>query len=93
MKSDAQFTNSLEHDTRQRVDMDKIMSDSTQSEISTRVKHILRALFIDDWQSEAYHQHQNFNERIFQSIKRQTNNLLDRTGAPTIAWLLAMCYV
>ena len=60
------------------------MSDSTKSEIS-RVKDILRALFIDDWQPEAYRQHQNFAERTHQNIKRQTNNLLDRTDTPAFA--------
>ena len=42
--------------------MDKLISDNAQSEISTRVKDILIALFIDDFQSESYHQHQNFSE-------------------------------
>ena len=34
----------------QRRAMDKLTSDSTQCEISTRVKDILIALFIDGWQ-------------------------------------------
>ena len=40
--------------------MDELTSDSDQSDVSTRVKDVLRALLIDDWQSESYHQHQNF---------------------------------
>ena len=70
--------------------MEKLTSDSAQSEISTRVKEILRDLFIDDWKSEAYRQHQNFSERRNQTIKRQINALLDRTGVPAFAWLLVM---
>ena len=62
--------------------MDKLTSDSAQYEISTRVKDVLIALFIDDWQSEAYHQNQNFADRKHQTIKLQTNALLNRTGAP-----------
>ena len=93
MKSDKQFVNSLEDNIRQRGAMDKLISDSAQSEISTRVKDILRDLFIDDWQSEAHHQHQNYAEKRHQTVKRQTNTLLDRTGAPSFTWLLAMCYV
>ena len=50
MKSDKKFANSLENDVRQRVAIDELTSDSAHSEISTRVKDILRALFIDDWQ-------------------------------------------
>ena len=34
--------------------MDKLISDSTQSEISNRVKDTLRALFVEYWQSEPH---------------------------------------
>ena len=73
--------------------MDKLMSDSDQSVIITMVKDVLRTLFLDDQQSEAYHQHQNLAERRYQTIKRQINALLDRTGTPAFAWLLSMYYV
>ena len=49
MKSDEQFANSLEDSVRKMGAIDKTSSDSTQSEITTRVKDILRALLIDDW--------------------------------------------
>ena len=49
IKSDEKFVNSLEDNVRQRLVMCKLMSDSAQSEINTRVKDILRALFIYDW--------------------------------------------
>ena len=42
--------------------MEKLMSDNAQSEISTRLKDILRAFFVDEWKSEAYYQHQYFAE-------------------------------
>ena len=48
MKSDKHFVNSLEDNTRQRGAMDKLTSDSAQSEMSTTVKDILSALFIDE---------------------------------------------
>ena len=73
--------------------MYKLTSDSTQSEINTKVKEILRDLFIDEWQSEACHQHQNFAERTCQTIKRQDNTLLDRISAPALTWLPSMFYV
>ena len=73
--------------------MDKMRPDSAKYEISTRVKDIVRVLFIDDWQSESYLQHQNFSERRFQTIKRENNDLLGVTSAPAFTWLLAMCYV
>ena len=93
MKSNKQLLNSLEENIRQMGSMDELASDSTQSEISTRVKDFLRALFIDDWQSEAYSRHQNFSERRCQTIKRQTSTLLDRISALEFTWLLAMCYI
>ena len=71
LKSDKQFVNSLEDNIHQRGAMDKLISDSAQSEISTRVKDILRALFIDDWQSEPYHQHQNYAERRYETVQRR----------------------
>ena len=58
MKTDKQFVNTLEDNIRKRGAMDKLISDSAQSEISNRLKDILRALFIDDWKSEPYYQHQ-----------------------------------
>ena len=69
MKSDKKIVNSLEDSIRKREAMDKLMSDSAQSEISTRFKGILRAAFIDNWKSKAYHQNQNFAERRYQTIK------------------------
>ena len=54
MKSNKKIVNSLEDNIRKRGAMEKLISDSAQYEISARVKDILRALFIDDWQSEAY---------------------------------------
>ena len=61
--------------------MDNIISDSAQAEVSQRVKDILRASFIEDWKSEAYHQHQNYDERRYKTIKRHTTTLLNRSIA------------
>jgi hypothetical protein len=50
--SDNQFVNALEENIRKRGAMDKIFSYRAQPEISSKVKDILRALHISDWQSE-----------------------------------------
>ena len=63
MKSDKQFVNTLEDNIRTRRAMDKLISDRAQVEISKRVLDILRALFIDYWQSEPHRQYQNPAER------------------------------
>ena len=93
MKTDKQFVNTLEDNIRKRVSMDYLISYSSQSEISNRVKDMLRALFIDDWQSEPCYQHQNFAERRYQTAKSQTNTFFDVTGAPQCTWLLSIIYV
>ena len=58
VKSDKQFVATLSDNMRHRGAMSKLISDSAQVEISNKAKEILRALFIDDWESEAYHLHQ-----------------------------------
>ena len=93
MMTDKEFVNTLEDIIRRRGAMDKLISDSAKSEISNKVLDILRAYCIDDWQSEPHHQHQNFAERRYQTIKRLVNTIMDRTGAPAKTWLLCLQYV
>ena len=92
MKTTKQFVNTLQDIIRSRGAPTKLISDSAQVEISNKVQDILRYLFIEDWQSEAYHQHQNLAERRYQDVKRIANRLLDRTGSPPSLWLLALKY-
>ena len=61
--------------------------------MSSKVKDILRNLIIGSSQSESYHQHQNPSECRFQTVKSQTNRIMDRTGAPPFTWLLCLLYV
>ena len=65
--------------------MDKLISDCAQVEISNKVLDIHRNLFISDWQSKPYNQHQNPAEHRYQDVKRATNILLDCTGALAFA--------
>ena len=93
MKTDAQFVNTLEDNIRHRGAPTKLVSDRAQVEISAKVKDILRALCISDWQSEPFQQHQNYAERRYQTVKSLTNTILDRTGSPAYLWLLCLMYV
>lgn len=93
MKTEKQFVSTLQDIIRERGAMTRLLSDRAQVEISARVKDILRALYIGDWQSEPYHQHQNPSERRYQTLKAATNRILNRTGAPPETWLLALQYV
>ena len=90
LKSPKQFVNSLEDNIRKRGAMDKLLSDRAQTEIGTRAQDILRALFISSWQSEPHQQQQNPAERKYQTLKRYTNTILSRTGAPANTWLLCL---
>src|SRR6056300_1198686 len=92
VKTDKQFLQTLQDVVRRRGAPNKLVSDSAKAEISQAVKDYLRWLVIDDWQSEPHRQHQNPAERRYQDIKRLTNRLLDRTGAPPECWLLALSY-
>ena len=59
-----------------------VISDSAKNEISHKVKDILRAYNIKDWQSEPCHQNQNPVEWRYRTIKAWANTIMSRTGAP-----------
>lgn len=92
-KSDKDFPRCLEDEIRKRGAMDKLGSDRAKAEISKKVNDILRTLFIDDWQSEPYFQHQNFVERMIQELKKFTNWVLNWSDAPVESWFAAFEYV
>ena len=93
MRSGKQFVNTLEDNIRKRGAMDKLISDSAQTEMSHKVKDIIRAYNINDWQSEPYHQNQNPAEWRYRTIKAWANTIMNRTGAPAHCWLLTLQYV
>ena len=93
MKSGKQFVHTLEDNIRRRGAMDKLLSDSAKTEISKKVKDILRAYHISNWHSEPYHQNQNPAQWRYRMIKSWTNTVITRSGAPANCWLLCMIYV
>eukprot|EP00977_Amphora_coffeiformis_P010451 scaffold2440_cov143-Amphora_coffeaeformis.AAC.2 len=70
-----------------------ILSDRARSEVHGKAKDIMRMYEIDDGQSEPGYQHQNPAEHQIQNIKRNMNNVMDRTGCPSCWWLLAATFV
>ena len=58
MRSGKHFVNTLVDSIHRCGAMDKLISDSAKTEISHKVKNILRAYNINDWQSEPYYQNQ-----------------------------------
>ena len=93
IKTEKQFVNTLIAEIRRRGAMDKLISDRAQAEVSKRALDILRAYFIDDWESEPHYQHQNYAERRYSVIKPLVNLLLNTSGAPPSTWLLVLQYV
>ena len=93
MRTDGEFVNTFEDEIRLRGAMDGLITDRAQSEISRRVKDILRNLFIRDWQSEPHHQNQNIAERYIQELKRHANFIRNRTGAPPEFILMILQYI
>ena len=73
--------------------MDTLISDGGKYEISKQVTDLLCSLFIQDYQSEPYHQHQNKAEKSFGLAKRYTNNVMNTSGCPACCWLLCLQYI
>ena len=93
IKSTKQFMNTLSDNIRKRGAMDTLISDGGKYEISQRVTDLLRSLFIQDYQSEPYHQHQNKAENCFGLAKRYTNTVMNTSGCPAFCWLLCLQYI
>jgi hypothetical protein len=92
MKTDKEFVNTLEDNTREWGAMDKLISDCAKAKMGSQVKVILRALIIQAWHSEPYHQHQTFGENQYNTIKAASNRVLSLSGAPANTWLFALTY-
>ena len=93
MKSGKQFVSTLEDNIRRWRVMDKLISDTAETEISVNVMDILRAYHFSNWYSEPYHQYQNPAEWQFSTIKSWTNTVMNRSGAPANCGILCMIYV
>ena len=93
IKSTKQFINTISDNIRRRGAMDTLISDGGKYEISKRVTDLLCSLFIQDYQSEPYHQHQNKAENCFGLAKCYTNTVMNTSGCPACCWLLCLQYI
>jgi hypothetical protein len=87
IKSDRQFVNTLEDCITRRGAPYKLISDRAQVIIGDKVQDNLCTLCISSWQSEPFHQHQASADHRYQTVKRETNRIIDRSGAPAYTWL------
>ena len=88
IKSTKQIINTLSDNIRKWGAMDTLISDGGKYEISKQVTDLLCSLFIQDYQSEPCHQHQNKAENRFGLAKRYTNTVMNTSGCPACCWLL-----
>ena len=87
------FINTLSDNIRELGAMDTLISDGRKYDFSQRVTDLLRSLFIQDYQSEPYHQHQNKAENCFGLAKRYTNTVMNTSGCTACCWLLCLQYI
>ena len=78
---------------KSRGAMTTIITDGGKYEVSKKVADLLRSLFIKQYESEPYHQHQNKAEQCNGVVKTYINTLMNLTGAPAHCWLLCLLYV
>ena len=93
IKSTIQFINTLADNIRKWGAMDTLISDGGKYEISKGVTDLLHSLFIQDYQSEPYHQDQNKAENCFGPAKRYTNTVMNTSGCPACCWLLCLQFI
>ena len=93
IKSTKQFINTLSDNIRNWGAMDTLISDGGKYDISKGVTDLLHSLFIQDYQSESYHQDQNKTENCFGPAKRYTNTVMNTSGCLACCWLLCLQYI
>ena len=93
IKSTKQFINTLSDNIRKWGAMDTLISDGGNYDISKGVTDLLHSLFIQDYQSESYHQDQNKTETCFGPAKRYTNTVMNTSGYLACCWLLCLQYI
>ena len=93
IKSTRQFINTLSDNIRKWGAMDTLISDGGKYDISKGVIELLHSLFIQDYQSESYHQDQNKAENCFGPAKRYTNTVMNTSRCPACCWLLCLQYI
>ena len=93
IKSTKQFINTLSDNIRKWGAMDTLISDGGNYDISKGVTDLLHSLFIQDYQSESYHQDQTKTETCFGPAKRYTNTVMNTSGYLACCWLLCLQYI
>ena len=80
INSQKQCINTLYDNIKSRRAMTTIITDGGKYEISKKVADLLRTLFIKQYESERYHQHQTKARQHYGVVKRYINTLMNLTG-------------
>ena len=84
IKSTKQLINTISDNIRKWGAMDTLISDGGKYEISKQVTDLLRPLFIQDYQSEPYHQHQNKAENLLWTFQALHQHCLEHLWLPCL---------
>ena len=92
IKNLMQFFNILSDNIHKFGAMETQITDGGKYEISKKVTNLLHTLFISQYESEPYHQHQNKSKNHYGAIQCYTNTIINLSGCPPSWWLLCMTY-
>ena len=90
IKSTKQFISTLSSNTRKWGAMITLTRDGGTYDISKGVTNLPHSLFIQDFKSEPYHQHQNKVKNRFGHAKHYPKTVMNTSGYPACSWLFCL---
>ena len=90
IKSTKQFISTLSSNTRKWGAMITLTRDGGTYDISKGVTNLPHSLFIQDFKSEPYHQHQNKVKNRFGHAKHYPKTVMNTSGCPACSWLFCL---
>ena len=91
--SGAEFLGAFQDRVRERGVLTKLIADNAPMYREWKVTKYLRDLVVSIWQYETKYQNQNLAENQYQTVQRNTDRTMDRSGAPGAAWFLCLVYI
>jgi hypothetical protein len=91
-RSSAEFLKCLQDRVRYRVCPTGLEADNAPMYRGWKNSVYHRDVILPLWQCESKYQHQNYFENRWQTVKRYTNHVMDRSGCPPYIWFVALSY-
>ena len=92
MKTESEGPDTLEDFIREFGAPYNLRNDNSKMQLGNNFREVLRKYNIKQSMTEPHHPQQNAAERKIQEVKKYTNMIMDRTGAPPKLWFLCMLY-